>query len=292
MDVTSESKKILIIDDEEAIVELITEILERENYNPIGVTKWTDALAALESEKPSLLLIDLKMPTIDGASIIEFIRNEGLNLPVIVVSGFVTDEVKYNLTKQGVNGFIRKPFKAAHLKEEIERVLSESAAPAEIPEDNTTPQATSVGSLYDSPPNEPSPPVGSAATAGSLYGDTESTESNESVSPPSMNLLYSSDATPLSKEESTVTPTNDADVLSAFEKRSGTKPPSPPDEEVLQAFQKSDSKPDAPPASSPPAQAPPPRAHTPPPTPAPSSPSTPDTNLASPANRRFQLVLT
>jgi DNA-binding response OmpR family regulator len=116
-------KKVLIIDDEQDIVDLISEVLARDEYEPIVATVWTEAIDAITSAEPDLMLLDLKMPTIDGSAILEFIRKEGIQLPVIVVSGFLTDDVMATLSNLGVAAFIRKPFKVGQLKAEIERVL-------------------------------------------------------------------------------------------------------------------------------------------------------------------------
>ena len=66
MATTSTTKKILTIDDEQAIVDLIVDILEANKYQAVSATKWTDALDALNHENPDLILLDLKMPTIHG----------------------------------------------------------------------------------------------------------------------------------------------------------------------------------------------------------------------------------
>ena len=142
------TKKILTIDDEEAIVELIVDILESNNYQALSATKWTDAIDVLSHADPDLILLDLKMPTIHGTSMLEFIRKEGIETPVIVVSGFVTESVTGELYQQGAHGVVKKPFKAKALIEEIERVLSQSAPkqPAE-PEKPTSQSA--MDALYN-----------------------------------------------------------------------------------------------------------------------------------------------
>ena len=98
-------KKILTIDDEEAIVDLIVDILETHDYEAIRANKWTEAVDALNHENPDLVLLDLQMPTVDGASMLNFIRTEGFDIPVIIVSGFVTETIAEEMSKQGrING--------------------------------------------------------------------------------------------------------------------------------------------------------------------------------------------
>ena len=176
MSATAASKKVLIVDDEEPVVELISDILRKYNYEPIPATRWTDAIDVIGNQKPDLILLDLKMPTIDGPSMLEFIRGQGCSLPVIIVSGYINDQVAKDLSKFQVSGFIRKPFQVAKLKEEIDRVLgvepellrdTASSDGTDAPSGPAEPQGkASVDLLYSSPPSR-APEPESAPTAGS-----------------------------------------------------------------------------------------------------------------------------
>ncbi len=123
MDASCKSKKVLVIDDDESIVELIQNILKQHNYQPITATHYTSALDALEHENPDLLLLDLAMPTVDGASLLEFIREQGNQVPVIVVSAHLTGENAVELARYGVDTFLWKPFKISDLMHDIERAI-------------------------------------------------------------------------------------------------------------------------------------------------------------------------
>ena len=121
--VSSVPKKVLVLDDEETIVKPIAHLLRQRDYEPITATQWTDALDALERERPDLLLLDLKMPTVEGSSMLEFIREQGYAIPVIILSGGISNRVMEQLTPFGVEAFVPKPFEVSHLAEEIERVI-------------------------------------------------------------------------------------------------------------------------------------------------------------------------
>lgn len=144
------TRKILTIDDEEAMVDAIVDILESHQYEAIRTTTWTDALDALNHKKPDLVLLDLKMPTIDGSSMLKFIRDEGFQVPVIVVSGFVTDEIEKGLSKYGVSGFVSKPFEVQQLLDEIDRALGQVPAPSPEPVDIPSKKA-SMDVFYEQP---------------------------------------------------------------------------------------------------------------------------------------------
>ncbi len=127
---------------EPSIVDLLKDILEAASYRPIGAVKWTDAVDAIGTQNPSLILLDLKMPTIDGPSLLEFMRKEGVQIPVIIVSGFITDEVSDDLKKLDVEAFVQKPFRAADILAHVERVIGPPSEPSSS-EDAAAPTASS-----------------------------------------------------------------------------------------------------------------------------------------------------
>jgi len=125
---TSRPRKVLVIDDEPDVVELLREVLGAHKYEAIATTKWTDAVDALAHEHPDLMLMDLNMPTIDGPRLLKFVREEGYGLPVMVVSGFISDEMRQMLDPLHVWAYVEKPFEIHDLANEIARVLQESEA--------------------------------------------------------------------------------------------------------------------------------------------------------------------
>ena len=232
----SNSKKVLIIDDEQDIVDLISEVLSRERYEPIVATRWTEAIEAITSAQPDLILLDLKMPTIDGSAILEFVRKEGIPLPVIVVSGFLTADAVENLSSLGVSAFIRKPFKVAQLKAEIERAIG-SAQPAEV--EPTAPETTSSSSerellgafqklqAGESEPAEKPPGPTREETEEEPAHDTEILQAFEKLGSPSGSPAPPPNATSRSAEH-TDRPSSPEEVAKAFRKLSGEPPAAAP----------------------------------------------------------------
>jgi len=220
MATTSSTKKILTIDDEQAIVDLIVDILEANNYSAISATKWTDAVDALNHENPDLILLDLKMPTIHGTSMLDFIVSEGFNIPVIVVSGFVTDQVSQELRTQGVKGIVRKPFKARTLLSEIEKNLKQDVS-ATLPQD--TGQL-----LYDRPAT---PQQQTTSSIDSLYGtsNVNATPKPKSTQPPANDILQALKRN-AAKSEPAKEPTSSsapAELLEALKKQADKSKPKP-----------------------------------------------------------------
>jgi len=128
------TKRVLVIDDEEAVVKPIEHILRLFHYEPFTATQWADALDLLDRETFDLITLDLEMPTIDGPTMLKFIRENGHNTPVVVVSASITDKTPDDLAEFDVSAFVYKPFKVTHIKEIIEGVIGQSAPPDDIRE--------------------------------------------------------------------------------------------------------------------------------------------------------------
>src|SRR5947199_7527166 len=102
--------RILVIDDEAAIRESLRMTLEYEGYEFIGAATGQEGLALVEREAPDLVLLDVKMPGMDGLEVLERLRNMNETLPVVVVSGHGTISTAVEATKKGAFDFIEKPF--------------------------------------------------------------------------------------------------------------------------------------------------------------------------------------
>ena len=127
------AKRVLVIDDEEIVAKPIEHILRLYNYDVTMTTQWTDALELIQQEQFDLITLDLEMPTIDGPTMLKFIRENGLETPVIIVSASITEQTPQDLAEFNVSAFVYKPFKVSHIKEIIEQTIGESQ-PAEVEE--------------------------------------------------------------------------------------------------------------------------------------------------------------
>ncbi|HXH82797.1 MAG TPA: sigma-54 dependent transcriptional regulator [Candidatus Tectomicrobia bacterium] len=115
--------RILIVDDEPDMVENLTRILRRAGHRCTGVTSPTRALALLESERPDLLVTDLKMPEVDGLALLRRARELDPALPVIVVTAFGTIESAVAAVKDGAFDYLPKNFSIDQLTVVVERAL-------------------------------------------------------------------------------------------------------------------------------------------------------------------------
>jgi DNA-binding NtrC family response regulator len=102
--------KILVIDDEEVVLNSCKKILTSEGFEVALVPTVDDALTLLEQDGFSLLLIDIKMPKRDGFYLMDVLRDRGEQIPMVVMSGYQTDDAMKDATRRGAAFFIPKPF--------------------------------------------------------------------------------------------------------------------------------------------------------------------------------------
>src|SRR4029077_21280009 len=102
--------RILVIDDEAPIGASLKMMLEYEGYEFLGAATGQEGLALVEREVPDLVLLDVKMPGMDGLEVLDRLRAMNDALPVVVVSGHGTISTAVEATKKGAFDFIEKPF--------------------------------------------------------------------------------------------------------------------------------------------------------------------------------------
>jgi len=102
--------RILVIDDEAAIRDSLKMTLEYEGYEVLGAATGQEGLALAEREAPDLVLLDVKMPGMDGIEVLDRLRSMNEALPVVVVSGHGSISTAVEATKKGAFDFIEKPF--------------------------------------------------------------------------------------------------------------------------------------------------------------------------------------
>ncbi|MCR5148997.1 MAG: response regulator transcription factor [Eubacterium sp.] len=128
-------QKILIVDDDENIAELISLYLMKECFETEIATDGESALEKVKSFEPDLILLDIMLPGIDGYEVCQRVR-KSLNTPIIMLSakGEVFDKVLG--LKMGADDYIMKPFDSNELVARVHAVLRRSASPKpETPEE-------------------------------------------------------------------------------------------------------------------------------------------------------------
>jgi two-component system, NtrC family, nitrogen regulation response regulator NtrX len=117
--------RILVIDDEAAIRDSLRMTLEYEGYECLLAATGQDGLGLAEREAPDLVLLDVKMPGMDGLEVLDRLRAMNDTLPVIVVSGHGTISTAVDATRKGAFDFIEKPFASERVLVSLRNALDQ-----------------------------------------------------------------------------------------------------------------------------------------------------------------------
>ena len=117
--------KVLIVDDEREIADVVELYLKNENYQVVKCYNGRDALEAVEKEKPDLALLDVMLPDIDGFTILQKIR-EKYTFPVIMLTAKTEYMDKINGLTLGADDYIAKPFNPLELMARVKAQLRRS----------------------------------------------------------------------------------------------------------------------------------------------------------------------
>ena len=118
-------KNILIIDDKIAIAKIISVYLA-EDYDIIYFNTPVKAIQWLfEGNRPDLIILDIRMPEMNGDEFLSYIKRNGLynEIPVVVLSGEESSDIRIKMLEAGADDFILKPFNPMELKIRIRKVL-------------------------------------------------------------------------------------------------------------------------------------------------------------------------
>jgi DNA-binding response OmpR family regulator len=119
------AKKILVVDDDPAIVRFITACLKPAGYIVISAEDGETALKKVKSESPDLVILDLMLPETDGWKIAQFLKSEEQykRIPLIVLSGLIEQESDRGDMDQA-DFFMSKPFQPDRMLEKVQELLS------------------------------------------------------------------------------------------------------------------------------------------------------------------------
>ncbi len=122
--------KILVVDDEAGIRELLSEILRDEGHDVQLAENAAAARLARNAARPELVLLDIWMPDTDGITLLkEWSASGQLNMPVVMMSGHGTIDTAVEATRIGAQDFLEKPIALQKLLSAVKRALQKSAAP-------------------------------------------------------------------------------------------------------------------------------------------------------------------
>jgi len=118
---------ILAVDDDPSILDLMTDILTGEGYRVLPAQNGAEALRVLEGDRPCVVLLDMRMPTLDGWGFASAMRDRGLKLPVVVVTA--AENARAWAQEIGADAYLAKPFQLKDLLRVVERFCPPPAPP-------------------------------------------------------------------------------------------------------------------------------------------------------------------
>jgi CheY-like chemotaxis protein len=116
--------KVLVVDDEKDIVEVIQDRLEAYGFTVATAGNGLEALKKLSTEKFDGIFLDVKMPEMGGIEALEEIRKRDKKIPIIIITSSSTREAAADAVAKGASDYVLKPFEWEELKAKIEKVYN------------------------------------------------------------------------------------------------------------------------------------------------------------------------
>jgi len=116
-------KKILIVEDDKTLLEVLRYNLTKEGYDVSTAVDGFQALDCAESERPDLIILDIMLPRLDGLDICRILRKKELTMPIIMLTAKVEEVDKVVGLELGADDYVTKPFKMRELLARVRAML-------------------------------------------------------------------------------------------------------------------------------------------------------------------------
>jgi len=116
-------QKIMVIDDDRNIVFAFKKMFEKDGYDVVFANDGTTGLQQMEMEKPSLIFLDVTMPTMNGLDVLAEMKRRGYTTPVIIITGFGTTATVIKAIQLGAYEYIHKPLDVEKVRLTAQRAL-------------------------------------------------------------------------------------------------------------------------------------------------------------------------
>lgn len=117
--------KILIADDEETYCNILSRLMEAEGFKAVTVNDGIAAIDSVASEEPDVLLLDLKMPGMDGMQVLRCLKEKHPELPLIMITGYADVPGAVEAMRTGAHDYLAKPFNHHEVVRVVRRALAE-----------------------------------------------------------------------------------------------------------------------------------------------------------------------
>lgn len=118
------SKRILIIDDETGFCDVLKELLETDGYMVDAPHQLASAVGTALHGNYDLIILDLRMPGIDGLEIARLFKKQHLSTPILVISGFITENIPTELQNIGIHHTLSKPSGITQLRSAVATAIA------------------------------------------------------------------------------------------------------------------------------------------------------------------------
>jgi two-component system response regulator PilR (NtrC family) len=120
----AQKNRVLVVDDEDALRTVLSSELEGEGYKVAAAADGAEAISILKNQTFDLILLDIKMPNVDGFEVLKFVKETHPETKVIMLTGFADLKNAIESKKLGAEDFVSKPYDLVDLLTTVERVLS------------------------------------------------------------------------------------------------------------------------------------------------------------------------
>jgi DNA-binding NtrC family response regulator len=120
-----DKNRILVVDDEEALRTVLSTELSSEGYEVSAASDGGEAIEMVKGNDYDLVLLDIKMPNVDGFEVLKFVKGTKPDIKVIMLTGFADLKNAIESKRLGAEDFVSKPYDLVDLLTTIERVLGE-----------------------------------------------------------------------------------------------------------------------------------------------------------------------
>jgi two-component system, response regulator, stage 0 sporulation protein F len=120
-------KRILIVDDNNVVQDVLQEFF-KDRYLVQLAPNASQALSLIVRQTPDLVLLDVKMPGLDGLSLLKSLRETGVSMPIFLMTGYDSLQVAQEALTSGANAYLPKPFDLLHL----DRLVTEAIGSEEV----------------------------------------------------------------------------------------------------------------------------------------------------------------
>ena len=110
---------VLVVDDDTSILDTVSSILSGEGYDVVSAATGEEALAAVARKHPLLILLDMRMPIMDGWAVARALREQGIKVPIVVMTA--AESAKRWADEVGAEGYLAKPFGLDELLATVDR---------------------------------------------------------------------------------------------------------------------------------------------------------------------------